>query len=134
MGEIPPSPSLLDDVELDIPIPVIVNPDEVLVSTRDEHFARIKRKAESIDNSAKKRKLESDLETLKAKQLAKEAELNVMQSKINDLELTIRRYQTSLREAQNEKLSLIMVLDTINAKVKVAKSKLRLEKKSSVPM
>ena len=130
MSEIP-FPSLLDDVELDIPIPVIVNPDEVLVSTKDEHVVRIKRKAESIDNSAKKRKLESDLETLNAKQLAKEAELNVMQSKINDLELTIRRVQTSLREAQNEKLSLIMALNTINTKVKVTKSKLLFEKKSS---
>ena len=131
MDEIP-SPSLLDnasEMESDIPIPILANPEEVLVSTRDGHIAHMKRTAESGGNPAKKRRLESDIETLENQQLTKEVEINLVQSKINDLELTIRRYQTSLREAQNEKLSLATVLETINTKIKTTKSQLRREKK-----
>lgn len=125
-----PSPSLLDDMQeefIDIPIPDITNPSEVLVSTKESHAVRIKRTAVSVGNPAKKRRLESELETLANQHLAKEVELNLVESKIRDVELSIRRLQTQLREAQNEKLSLVMVLDTINGKIKTTKSKLRSE-------
>ena len=116
------SASASANADLEIPIPDSPFPiDEVVIQP-----AKRVANPESYYQVAKRRRLESELEDLNTKQLAKEVEINLVQSKISDYEISIRRIETKMREAQNEKLGLVRALGTINHKIK--KNKLELQK------